>query len=92
MRPAVHLHPDRLRAHSAAAAELAGVLQAALARRPPAAGAASDAGRALWEIDTAVRRAARELAELGAALAAVAAATESSDHDAARAMRRADGS
>ncbi len=76
MRPGVHVRPDRLRDHAAAAAELAGSLQAVLDGRGPA------------ELDAALRRSARELAELGAVLAAAAVAAESADRAAMLALRR----
>ncbi len=88
MRPAVHLRPDRLRAHAAAAVELSGSLQEQLTRRPPEE-AGADLGE-LAELDTTVRRAARELAELGAVLATVAAAAESADRAVAHAVHRVD--
>lgn len=70
MHPDVHRDPERLRGHAAAARELADVLRAALrGAEPPAAG--PHRGE-LERIDTSVRRAVGELAELGDALAAAA--------------------
>jgi hypothetical protein len=84
MRPAVHLRPDRLRAHAAAAVELAGSLESARAARPP-----DQDDRATAELDAALRRAARELAELGAVLADAAAGAESADRESALGLHRA---
>ena len=77
MRPGVHVRPERLRAHAAAAAELADSLHAVIDGRGPA------------EFDTGLRRAVHELAELGAVLGATAAAAESADRAASLALRRA---
>lgn len=82
MQRAVHVRPDRLRAHAAAALELSGALQAVLGGRP-------EEMTELDQLDTRLRRAVRELAELNAVLAAVADAAESADRDAVRAVHRA---
>ncbi len=74
----MHLRPDRLRAHAADAAELAGDLEA-LGRAP---------GPAAERIDTVVRRARRELAEIEAALRGAAADAEAADDDAASSLQR----
>jgi hypothetical protein len=83
MRPELHLHPDRLRAHAAAAHDLTDALAGAL--RGPDLPADAEIER----LDTSVRRAISELAELSAALGAAATAAEAADVDAERALRRA---
>lgn len=85
MRPDVHRDPERLREHAAAARELADVLLAALGAPdpgPPQHRAEVD------RLDTSVRRAVRELVELGDALAA-AAAIGHTDVDLAARLHRA---
>jgi hypothetical protein len=83
MRPELHLHPDRLRAHAAAAHELSDVLARSV--RGPDLPAHAEIER----ISTSVRRAVRELAELSAALHAAARAAEAADDEAERSLRRA---
>lgn len=78
MASELHLHPDRLRAHAAAAAELSEELRALLPGPDLAAAAAVRAG---------VERAVRELAELSAAMAGAAAGVEDADREAATALR-----
>lgn len=73
MHPDVHRDPERLREHAAAARELADVLRAALSDADPSAMVPVPHRAELDRLDTSVRRAARELAELGDALAAAAA-------------------
>jgi hypothetical protein len=75
----MHLRPDRLRVHAAAAAELA----AALAALGPAPGVAAE------RVDDAVLRARRELAELEAALRSAATSAEGADDAATAAFRHA---
>jgi hypothetical protein len=84
MRPAVHLRPERLRAHAAAAVELSGALESARAARPR-----DGSGHGTAELDCALRRAAGELAELAAVLGAAAAAAGSADRESALALNRA---
>jgi hypothetical protein len=67
---AMHLRPDRLRAHAAEAADMADAL-ARLGRAPGSAGGL---------VDTAVARARRELAEVEMSLRSAAAAAEAADH------------
>lgn len=76
----LHLNPDRLRAHAAAAAELSEELRALLPG-PDLAAAAT--------VRTGVQRAVRELAELSAAMAGAAADVEDADREAATALRDA---
>lgn len=85
MRPELHLHPDRLRAHSAAADELTDVLAGSLH------GPDLPADAEIERLDASVRRAIRELTELSAALSAAARAAEAADAEAGRALRRAVG-
>ena len=75
----MHLRPDRLRVHAAAAAELAAAL--AVLSSVPEAGAE--------RVDAAVLRARRELAEIEAALRTAAAGAEATDEAATVAFRRA---
>ena len=78
MPPDLHVHPDLLAAHAVTAAGLSEELRAALVVAPePGTG---DEER----VCAAVRRAVGALAELGAALAAVAAEHEAADRGAAR--------
>jgi hypothetical protein len=77
----MHLRPDRLRAHAADAAAMADKL--ARLDRPP--GAVAD------PVDTAIRRARRELVEIEAALRGAAASTEAAESEAEEALRRAGG-
>lgn len=74
----MHLRPERLRSHAAVAADLAHALEAL----GPAPGPAAE------RIDTVVRRARRELAEIEAALRGVAADAEAADEAAVDALRR----
>jgi hypothetical protein len=74
----MHLRPDRLRAHAAVAAELAGALEA-LGRAP---GSAADS------IDSIVLRARRELAEVEAVLRGAAGNAEAADHAVAAVLER----
>jgi hypothetical protein len=67
---AMHLRPDRLRAHAAEAADMADAL-ARLGQAPGPAGGL---------VDTAVARARRELAEVEMSLRSAAAAAEAADH------------
>ncbi len=83
MPPAVHLRPDRLRAHAAEATALSDVLRGAQKGRPSAAHPGLDV------VDTGLHRAVRELTELAAVLIAAAHAAETADVDAARALRQA---
>jgi hypothetical protein len=81
MPPELHLHPDRLRGHAITAADLSEELRAVLG----ACGGewpAAERGRLLAVTTGAVR----ELAELSAVLAAVAADAAAADADAARAV------
>jgi hypothetical protein len=73
---AMHLRPDRLRAHAAEAADMADAL-ARLGRAPGSAGGL---------VDTAVARARRELAEVEMSLRSAAAAAEAADHAAENAL------
>lgn len=75
----MHLRPDRLRAHAALAADLAGVLEAL--------GPAPDTRAE--RVDAVVLRARRELAEVEAALRGAATMAEAADHAAAAALHRA---
>lgn len=89
MRPEVHLHPDRLRSHAAVAGATSHALRAALvAPDPPAMGDPSFAAE-MERLETAARRAVRELAELSVALATAASAAESADDEAAATLRAA---
>lgn len=87
MHPDVHRDPERLREHAAAARELADVLQAALGA--PDAGPTQHRAE-VDRLDTSVRRAARELAELGDALAAAAAVGHTDTELAGRLHRAGD--
>lgn len=89
MRPDLHLDPLRLREHAAAAHGLSDALLGALraSPRPPAPGREEELAR----LETAVRRAVAELAELGSALDAVAVGVATADADAARALLRTAG-
>jgi hypothetical protein len=81
MPPDLHLHPDRLRAHRAAASGLAEELHAAL-RGAPVDGAPIDGGAIPFEQERllgAVGAAVCELAELSAALGDVAAAATAAE-------------
>jgi hypothetical protein len=70
MPPELHMHPDRLLAHAAAASGLSEDLRAALREAPTGRGpVAGEHERLLGAVGVAVR----ELAELSAALAAAAA-------------------
>ncbi len=73
----MHLRPDRLRAHAAAAAELAGALEA-LDRAPAVADS----------IDTVVLRARRGLVEVEAALRSAACGADTADRTAVAALQR----
>jgi hypothetical protein len=73
---AMHLRPDRLRAHAAEAAAMADAL-ARLGQAPGPAGGL---------VDTAVARARRELAEVEMSLRSAAAAAEAADHAAENAL------
>jgi hypothetical protein len=73
---AMHLRPDRLRAHAAEAADMADAL-ARLGQAPGPAGGL---------VDTAVARARRELAEVEMSLRSAAAAAEAADHAAENAL------
>jgi hypothetical protein len=75
----MHLRPDRLRVHAAAAAELTAEL-AGLGRAPWAAAE---------QVDAAVFTAQRELAEVEAALNSAATGAEDADHAAWAAFQRA---
>jgi hypothetical protein len=75
----MHLRPDRLRLHAAAAAELAADL-AKLGRAP---------GVAAGQVDAGVLTAQRELAEIEAALRSAATGAEAADHAAEAAFLRA---
>lgn len=88
MAPDVHRDPERLRGHAAAVHELADALFAALRApaRPPAF--TGPHAEELADLDAGVRRAVRELGELGAQLAA-AAAVAAADEDGAAILRRA---
>jgi thiamine monophosphate kinase len=94
MRPDIHLHPDRLRAHAAAAIDLSDGLLGSLMRvgRPSVNGAAPaldpDHVAELDRLDHAVRRAVEELAGLAAALDNAATTTTAADDSAAHAFRR----
>jgi cob(I)alamin adenosyltransferase len=81
MRCELNLDPDRLRAAAVAAAGLADELRAVAAPPPPA-------DPPLDRLRAALRRAAAELADLGAELAAVADAAQRDDAMAARSLRR----
>ncbi|HEY0813209.1 MAG TPA: hypothetical protein VGE11_07990 [Pseudonocardia sp.] len=74
----MHLRPDRLRAHAADTADVAGALEA-LGRAP---------GPAAERIDFALRRALRELAEIEAALRGAAAHADAADQTAAAVVAR----
>jgi hypothetical protein len=83
----LHLHPDRLGAHAVTAAGLSEELRAALHAAPPDLPpdvTAVDGER----VHAAVRRAVRELAALGTALAGAAAEYEAADRDVARSFGR----
>ena len=73
---AMHLRPDRLRAHAAEAADMADAL-ARLGRAPGPAGGL---------VDTAVARTRRELAEVEMSLRSAAGAAEAADHAAENAL------
>jgi hypothetical protein len=79
MAPELHLDPDRLREQAATAAALADDLAGVLATAP-------DDPDARW-LHTAAGRAARELAELAAALSAAAQAARLADDAALRTLR-----
>jgi hypothetical protein len=86
MPPELHLHPDRLLAHGAAASGLAEELHAALR------GAPIDGEALLYEQERllgAVSAAMRELAELSAALAGVAAAATAAESEISDRFRQA---
>jgi hypothetical protein len=74
----MHLRPERLRAHAADAADLAGALEAL--GRPP--------DPALERIDTALLRVLRELVMIEAALRGAAADADAADQDAAATVAR----
>jgi hypothetical protein len=76
MPPELHLHPDRLLAHAAAAAGLSEELREALGGAPTV-----DAGHVGEQerLRVAVGAAVRELAELSAALGGVAAEVSAAD-------------
>ena len=69
----MHLHPDRLGAHAVTAAALSEELRAALHAAPDVRSPDEE------RVHGAVRRAVRELAALGAALAGAAAGYEAAD-------------
>lgn len=87
MRPEVHLRPDRLRRHAAAADQLADALLSALLGpgRPVLAGPADDE---LARLETGARRAIGELAEMASVLRSAASAAESADTATAGALGR----
>lgn len=97
MRPDLHLLPDRLLAHAATATALSDELLGAIrgpgrpADDAPAFGAGPERAE-LERLDTALRRAVRELDELSAAIVAVIARASMADADAARALQVLDGS
>lgn len=78
----LHVHPDRLRAHAAAAADLSEALRSALPGPEPARD--PGIGEEQLRLCSALAHAVRELAELSAALADAAAAAQESDRAAAR--------
>lgn len=95
MRPDVHLRPDRLLAHAATATALSDALLAAV-RGPgrPADGEPAAVGperTELERLDTALRRAVRELDELSAAIVRAVAVASRVDADAAHGLRVLDG-
>jgi hypothetical protein len=76
MPPELHLHPDRLLAHAAAAAGLSEELREALGGAPSAdAGLVGEQER----LRVAVEAAVRDLAELSAALGGAAAGMDAAD-------------
>ncbi|MBN9098357.1 MULTISPECIES: hypothetical protein [unclassified Pseudonocardia] len=79
---AVHLRPDRLRAHAGEADALAAGLRSALGDRPVDGSPDTD------RLVTTLRRALQELGELGAALLAAAEAAERADAEVAGSLRR----
>ncbi len=86
MPPELHLHPDRLLAHGAAASGLAEELHAALR------GAPVDGGALPYEQErllAAVGAAVHELAELSATLAGVAAAATAAEAEIGDRFRQA---
>jgi hypothetical protein len=83
MAPELHLDPDRLRAHAAAAAGMSEELRCALLRAPDRPGVDAEQER----IRSAVAGAVRELAGLSAALAGAATASSSADAEVGRSLR-----
>ena len=79
MPPELHLRPDALRSHAAAAVALSEELRGAALGVPAPAVDGDDPER----LRVAVLRAVAELAELGAGLDGAAAAAESADRGAA---------
>jgi|GEM_PF-2563505 len=84
MRPEVHLRPDRLLVHAGVADGLSEALQEVLRGHGRFV-----ADEELDRLHTAVRRAVRELGELGAALTTAAVSADRADTDASLAIRRA---
>ncbi|HYH32107.1 MAG TPA: hypothetical protein VD903_17175 [Pseudonocardia sp.] len=83
MRPDLHLHPERLRGHAAAAAGLSEELRAALHGAP-----VDDPGEEPERLRNAVGLAVRELAELSAALSGAATAVHEADVEVRAALGR----
>ncbi|WP_219418445.1 hypothetical protein [Pseudonocardia nigra] len=88
MPPDLHLHPDRLRGHAARAAALSEDLRAVLRHVPAPQGQVLDAEQE--RLCALATGAARELAELSAALAAAATEAAAADTAAADRIARAD--
>jgi hypothetical protein len=84
----LHLHPDRLGAHAVTAAGLSEELRAALHGAPPEGFPPDPTAADEERVHAAVRRAVRDLAALGAALAGAAAEYSSADQDVARSFRQ----
>jgi ABC-type transporter Mla subunit MlaD len=84
MPPQLHLHPERLLVHAAAASGLSDELQAVLRSAP----VVDAIGAELDRLRGTAAAAARELAELSAALAGAAAAANAADADASAVLAR----